>query len=85
MRALKFLLYLLGAAFAVLYLMNPGAGVFELVPDQLPIVGHVDEAAMMALLMSCVRGLRGLRAIDATVVDESSQAVAPRAISDTIS
>jgi uncharacterized membrane protein YkvA (DUF1232 family) len=85
MRALKFLLYLLGTSFAVLYLLNPGAGVFELVPDQLPIVGHVDEAAMMALLMSCVRGLRGLRAIDAAVVEPSNPAVAPGAVSDTIS
>ncbi len=37
---------LIGAA----YILNPGAGVFELLPDNLPIVGNLDEgAAFMAL------------------------------------
>jgi uncharacterized membrane protein YkvA (DUF1232 family) len=84
MRGLKILLYLLGMAIAVLYLLNPGAGVFELVPDQLPIVGHIDEAAMMALLMSCTRSLRRMRTIE-TTVEESSAAAAVGARPDTIS
>ena len=28
---------------SVLYLLNPTAGVFELLPDALPIVGNIDE------------------------------------------
>lgn len=31
------------------YLLNPGAGIFELLPDNLPIIGNLDEgAAFMA-------------------------------------
>ena len=40
---------------AVIYLFNPGAGIFELIPDNLPYIGNLDEAAAMALLLSCLR------------------------------
>ena len=46
---------------AGLYLLNPTAGFIELLPDQLPIVGNLDEAAMTALLLGCLRGLKQLR------------------------
>lgn len=36
---------------AGIYLLNPTAGVFELVPDNLPIVGNMDEAAAAALIL----------------------------------
>lgn len=36
------------------YLINPGAGVFELIPDNLPFVGNIDEAGAVALLISCL-------------------------------
>jgi hypothetical protein len=29
----------------LIYLFNPGAGILELVPDNLPIVGNLDEGA----------------------------------------
>ena len=29
----------------LLYLLNPGAGIFELLPDNLPLIGNLDEAA----------------------------------------
>jgi hypothetical protein len=37
------------AALGVVYILNPGAGILELLPDNLPIVGNLDEtaAAMM--------------------------------------
>lgn len=38
-------------AFGLLYLLNPGAGVIEALPDNLPLVGNLDEAAAMALLL----------------------------------
>ncbi|RMG18814.1 MAG: DUF1232 domain-containing protein [Deltaproteobacteria bacterium] len=60
MRWIKSLVYLVGAAGAGAYLLNPGAGLFEILPDTLPIVGHVDEAAMLALLLGCIRRLRVL-------------------------
>lgn len=40
----------LGAASA-LYLSNLGAGVIELAPDNLPLVGNLDEAVATLLLL----------------------------------
>jgi len=38
------------ALVGVAYILNPGAGVFELLPDNLPIIGNLDEgAAVMAV------------------------------------
>lgn len=34
------------------YLINPTLGVFELIPDNLPIIGNLDEGAATALLLS---------------------------------
>ena len=37
----------------LVYLINPGAGVIELIPDNLPIIGNIDEGlAMTGLLMA---------------------------------
>jgi Protein of unknown function (DUF1232) len=35
-----------------IYLINPTLGVFELIPDNLPVVGNLDEATATALLLS---------------------------------
>ncbi len=40
---------------AVIYLLNPGAGIFELIPDTLPYIGNMDGAAAVALLLGCLR------------------------------
>lgn len=40
---------------AVLYLINPTAGVFELLPDNLPLIGNLDEAFATALLIAVLR------------------------------
>ncbi|RME46487.1 MAG: DUF1232 domain-containing protein [Caldilineae bacterium] len=42
------LIYLL-AVLGAIYLFNPTAGIFELLPDNLPVVGNLDEgvAAML--------------------------------------
>jgi hypothetical protein len=61
MRNLKLTGYIAGLLLAALYIFNPGAGIIELLPDQLPIVGNLDEAAMTALFLACLRGLRQLR------------------------
>jgi len=37
-------IYLL-AALGVVYILNPTAGIIELLPDNLPIVGNLDEGA----------------------------------------
>lgn len=46
--------FLLGLI-AVAYLLNPGAGFFELLPDNLPFVGNLDEAAAVTLLVMCLK------------------------------
>jgi uncharacterized membrane protein YkvA (DUF1232 family) len=35
-----------------LYLVNPGFGIFELIPDAIPFVGNLDEGAAAFLLLS---------------------------------
>lgn len=42
---------LLGA----LYLLNPTAGLFELLPDNLPLIGNLDEAAAVVLVIGALR------------------------------
>ncbi len=38
-------------AFAgIIYLLNPGMGIFELIPDNLPIIGNLDEGAATMLI-----------------------------------
>jgi hypothetical protein len=50
----NFVVFCLGLA-AFIYLLNPGAGLFEVLPDNLPLIGNLDEAAAMALLAACLR------------------------------
>ena len=46
---------LAGCFLALVYLLNPTAGIFEWIPDNLPIVGNLDEAAATALLLYGLR------------------------------
>ena len=41
----------------ILYILNPGWGVFELLPDNLPFVGNLDEAGATALVLWAWREL----------------------------
>ncbi len=50
----KFGIFLLGLLSAI-YLLNPTAGFFELIPDNIPVIGNLDEAAAVALLLMCLR------------------------------
>lgn len=40
---------------AALYLINPTMGVFELLPDNLPLVGNLDEGAAALLLLTALK------------------------------
>lgn len=51
-------LALLGIGVSVLTLFNPGAGILELIPDNLPFVGNLDEAGAALLLMKCLSMLK---------------------------
>jgi hypothetical protein len=45
----------------VLYLLNPTAGFFELIPDTIPFVGNLDEAAATLLVMGAINYFRATR------------------------
>ena len=40
---------------AVLYLSNIGVGVIELIPDNVPFVGNLDEGGAVTILLMCLR------------------------------
>ena len=40
--------------FLVIYLVNPTAGMVELIPDVVPFIGNLDEATATALLLGCL-------------------------------
>ncbi len=41
--------------FSVLYLINPGAGIFEFIPDNIPFIGNIDEAFVTMVLIAVLR------------------------------
>ncbi|MCF8721454.1 DUF1232 domain-containing protein [Nitrospina gracilis] len=51
----KRILVAVAGLLGLLYLINPTAGVFELIPDNLPLVGNLDEAAACALVLAALR------------------------------
>lgn len=48
---------LVGVLVGTAYVLNPGLGIFELIPDNLPGVGNLDEAAATALILFGLRYL----------------------------
>jgi len=40
---------------SLIYILNPTAGFFELIPDNIPIIGNLDEAAAVTILLMCLR------------------------------
>jgi uncharacterized membrane protein YkvA (DUF1232 family) len=47
-----------GIVLGVIYIINPGAGVIELIPDLIPFVGNLDEAGATALVIWGIQALR---------------------------
>ncbi len=43
------------AVLCVIYLLNPTAGFLEFIPDNLPVIGNLDEATAVAILLACAR------------------------------
>jgi hypothetical protein len=44
---------------SIIYLINPTAGVFELLPDNLPFIGNIDEGLAALILYSSFEYFRG--------------------------
>jgi uncharacterized membrane protein YkvA (DUF1232 family) len=45
----------IGIILGVIYIINPTAGVFELLPDNIPFVGNLDEAGAVWIILCCLR------------------------------
>ena len=55
----KWLVYVL-SIFGGVYILNPTMGIFEFIPDILPIVGNIDESlAVMLVLAGIVEAVEG--------------------------
>ncbi len=52
---LKDIFVAIAGLLGLVYLINPGAGVFELIPDNFPIIGNLDEAAACAIILAAFR------------------------------
>jgi uncharacterized membrane protein YkvA (DUF1232 family) len=55
MRVLKEMFIVLAAVVSVIYLINPTAGLLEFIPDNFPILGNLDEAAAVLILLNTLR------------------------------
>ena len=54
MKVIKHLVVLCLGLLSALYLLNIGAGVIEIIPDNIPVIGNLDEVTATALLLSCL-------------------------------
>lgn len=54
-RVLREMVIIAVAALAGIYLINPTFGVFELIPDNIPLVGNMDEAGATLILLNTLR------------------------------
>ena len=52
---MKSFLVAVAGILSFLYLLNPTFGVFELLPDNIPLVGNVDEATATMVLLGALR------------------------------
>jgi uncharacterized membrane protein YkvA (DUF1232 family) len=48
------LVAIVGGLIAAVYLVNPTAGFIELIPDNIPFFGNLDEAAAAAILIAAL-------------------------------
>ena len=56
---MKTIFVLILALASVIYLLNPTAGIFELLPDNLPFIGNIDEGLAAFVIYSSVEYFRG--------------------------
>ncbi len=54
---MKRYLVALAGILSVLYLLNPTLGLFELLPDNIPFIGNIDEATATMVLLGAMRYL----------------------------
>lgn len=52
---MKSLFVIIAALLSIVYLINPTAGILEFIPDNIPFIGNIDEAAAVTVLLACAR------------------------------
>ncbi|WP_127716863.1 DUF1232 domain-containing protein [Halobacteriovorax sp. HLS] len=52
---LKTVWTLLCGIIGLIYILNPTAGVIELIPDNIPLIGNLDEALAVVLVLGALR------------------------------
>ena len=55
MRLFKEMFIIFLAGFAAIYLIFPTLGLFELIPDAIPLIGSLDEATATLILINTAR------------------------------
>jgi uncharacterized membrane protein YkvA (DUF1232 family) len=45
-------------AISVIYLLNPSAGIWEIIPDNIPIIGNLDEVAAVLIGLDALKSIR---------------------------
>lgn len=48
----------MGLVVGILYLLNPTAGILELIPDNAPLIGNLDEAGATAVVIWAIQQFR---------------------------
>lgn len=52
---LKNTIVLMSGILSLMYLLNIGVGIIELIPDNIPVIGNLDEATATVVLINCLR------------------------------
>ncbi len=52
---IKTIVAVLGGILGLIYILNPTAGIIELIPDNIPFIGNLDEGAAVLLILGCLR------------------------------
>jgi uncharacterized membrane protein YkvA (DUF1232 family) len=44
-----------GLLVGIIYILNPTAGIIEIIPDNIPYIGNLDEAGAVLLILLCLK------------------------------
>jgi uncharacterized membrane protein YkvA (DUF1232 family) len=66
-----------GIVVGTLYVLNPGWGLFELIPDVVPGIGNLDEVGATILVVQSIRTLRRARKERSTLAPPERTRVEP--------
>lgn len=43
---------------SLFYILNPSAGIWEIIPDNIPIIGNLDEVAAVLIIIDALKNIR---------------------------